>query len=86
MILARATRNPIMETMMEALIGVVRQFIHTIGSQEISEYILPSRRRFLRFFEMRDQDAAVKEMERHLKRVNRNYLARLGERGNSRAE
>jgi GntR family transcriptional regulator, transcriptional repressor for pyruvate dehydrogenase complex len=86
MILARATCNPIMETVMEALIGVVRQFVHTIGSQEINEYVLPSRRRFLRYFEARDAEAAVKEMEQHLKRVNRNYLARLGERGKSRTE
>jgi DNA-binding FadR family transcriptional regulator len=79
MILTRIARNPIMETVMEALLGVVRGFIHSIGPQQVTEYVLPSRRRFMRHFEERDADAAVAEMERHLTRVNRNYLARLGE-------
>jgi GntR family transcriptional regulator, transcriptional repressor for pyruvate dehydrogenase complex len=85
MILSRIARNPIMETVMEALLGVVRGFIHSIGPQQINEYVLPSRRRFMVHFEARDADAAVEEMERHLKRVNRNYLARLGERTKARA-
>jgi len=81
MILARTTSNPIMEIVMEALIGVMRQFIHAIGPQQDSDYVLPSRRRFMRQLEARDAEAAVGEMERHLKRVNRNYLALLNERG-----
>lgn len=81
MILGRITRNPIMEIVMEALIGVMRQFIHTIGPQQDSDYVLPSRRRFMRHLKARDSEAAVDEMERHLKRVNRNYLALLGGRG-----
>jgi DNA-binding FadR family transcriptional regulator len=83
LILARATRNPILMVVMEALIGVMRQFLHTIGSQQIADYVLPSRKRFMQYFEARDADAAVKEMEQHLKRVNRNYLALLGERSKS---
>jgi DNA-binding GntR family transcriptional regulator len=39
----------------------------------------------MQYFEARDADAAVKEMEQHLKRVNRNYLALLGERSKSNA-
>jgi GntR family transcriptional regulator, transcriptional repressor for pyruvate dehydrogenase complex len=77
MILARTTRNPIMAVVMEALIGIMRQFIHTIGPQQDSDYVLPSRRRFMRHLEARDAEGAVGEMERHLKRVNRNYLALL---------
>ena len=84
MILAQATRNPIMESMMEALIGVMRQFIHSIGPRDDADYVRPSRRRFMRHLEARDADAAVAEMERHLARVNRNYLALLGERGAGR--
>jgi DNA-binding GntR family transcriptional regulator len=68
---------------MEALIGVMRQFVHSIGSQQISDYVLPSRKRFMQYFEARNADAAVKEMEQHLRRVNRNYLALLGERSKS---
>ena len=77
-ILAKATRNPIMQIVMEALIGVMRQFIHKIGPQWDTDYVLASRRRFMRHLGGRDAEAAVEEMERHLKRVNRNYLARLG--------
>jgi DNA-binding GntR family transcriptional regulator len=61
----------------------MRQFLHSIGPQQIADYVLPSRTRFMQYFEARNADAAVKEMEQHLKRVNRNYLALLGERSNS---
>ncbi len=36
-------------------------------------------------FEAGNADATVKEMERHLKRVNRNYLTLLEERSKSKA-
>ena len=84
MILARATRNPILIVVMEALIGIMRQFIYSIGSQQIADYILPSRKRFMQYFEAGNADAAMAEMERHLKRVNRNYLALLEERSKSK--
>jgi GntR family transcriptional repressor for pyruvate dehydrogenase complex len=77
--------SPILIVVMEALIGIMRQFIHSIGSQQIEDYILPSRKRFMQYFEAGNADAAVKEMERHLKRVNRNYLALLEERSKSKA-
>jgi DNA-binding FadR family transcriptional regulator len=83
MILARATRNPILIVVMEALIGIMRQFVHSIGPQQIPDYVLPSRKRFMHYFEARDAESAVKEMERHLKRVNRNYLVLLRERSKS---
>jgi GntR family transcriptional regulator, transcriptional repressor for pyruvate dehydrogenase complex len=83
MILARATRNPILIVVMEGLIGIMRQFVYSIGSQQIPDYVLPSRKRFMQYFEARSADAAVNEMERHLKRVNRNYLALLEERSKS---
>jgi GntR family transcriptional regulator, transcriptional repressor for pyruvate dehydrogenase complex len=84
MILARATRNPILIVVMEALIGIMRQFIYSIGSQQIADYVLPSRKRFMQYFEAGNADAAMTEMERHLKRVNRNYLALLEERSKSK--
>jgi DNA-binding FadR family transcriptional regulator len=77
-ILAAAARNPVMEIVMEALIGVMRQFIERIGPRWDTDYVLASRRRFMRHLVARDAEAAVAEMERHLKRVNRNYLALLG--------
>ena len=75
--LTEATRNLIMEIVMDALIGVMRQFIHKIGPQWDTDYVLASRRRFMRHLAARAAEAAVGEMERHLKRVNRNYLALL---------
>jgi DNA-binding GntR family transcriptional regulator len=42
--------------------------------------VLPSRKRFMQYFEARNTDAAVDEMERHLRRINRNYLGLLKER------
>ena len=42
-----------MVVVMEALIGVMRQFIHTIGPQQDSDDVLPSRRRFMRHLEAR---------------------------------
>jgi GntR family transcriptional repressor for pyruvate dehydrogenase complex len=77
-ILARITRNPIVGVIMDGLIDVMRQFIRTIGPRWDSDYVLPSRRRFMRHLEARDAAAAVAEMERHLRRVRRNYLAHLG--------
>jgi GntR family transcriptional regulator, transcriptional repressor for pyruvate dehydrogenase complex len=74
MILAKATRNPILIVVMEGLIGIMRQFVYSIGSQQIADYVLPSRKRFMQYFEARNTDAAVEEMERHLRRINRNYL------------
>jgi DNA-binding GntR family transcriptional regulator len=84
LILASATKNPIMDIIMESLIGVMRQFILTIGPHNIVDYALASRRRFMVHFEARDSEAAVKEMEVHLERVNRNYAKVLGERGASK--
>ena len=80
MILAKATRNPILIVVMEGLIGIMRQFVYSIGSQQIADYVLPSRKRFMQYFEARNTDAAVEEMERHLRRINRNYLTLLKER------
>ena len=85
LILARVTRNPILIVVMEALIGIMRQFIHSIGSQQIADYVLPSRKRFMQYFDARNADASMTEMERHLRRVNRNYLALLEERSKSGA-
>ena len=59
LILASVTRNPILIVVMEALIGLMRQFIHSIGSQQIADYVLPSRKRFMQYFEARKADAAV---------------------------
>jgi GntR family transcriptional repressor for pyruvate dehydrogenase complex len=78
-ILARATKNPVMVIVMEALVDVMQHFIRTIGQQR-NPWVLPSRRRFMKHFEARDSDAAVAEMEQHLERLNRHYLSLVKEK------
>jgi len=79
-IIARATKNPVMVIVMEALIDVMQHFIQAIG-QTRNPWVLPSRRRFMKHFAAGDCDAAVTEMEQHLERLNRHYLSLKKEQG-----
>jgi DNA-binding FadR family transcriptional regulator len=83
-ILARATKNPLMEIVMEALVDVMQHFIQAIG-QKRNPWVLPSRRRFMKHFEAGESDRAVAEMEEHLKRLNRHYLSLLKEQNEDEA-
>ncbi|MGC1339652.1 MAG: FadR/GntR family transcriptional regulator [Candidatus Binataceae bacterium] len=83
-IIARATKNPVMVIVMEALIDVMQHFIHAIG-QTRNPWVLPSRRRFMKHFAAGDCDAAVTEMEQHLERLNRHYLSLKKEKGRTEA-
>lgn len=78
-ILARATRNPIIAITMESIMAVFGRFIEQIGASA-NPYTLPSRRRFLKHLRSRDADAAAAEMARHLKRLHNQYLALWSER------
>jgi GntR family transcriptional repressor for pyruvate dehydrogenase complex len=79
-IIARATKNPVMVIVMEALVDVMQHFIQAIG-QTRNPWVLPSRRRFMKHFAAGDCDAAVTEMEQHLERLNRHYLSLKKEQG-----
>src|SRR5258707_6148153 len=83
-ILARATKNPVMVIVMEALIDVMQHFIRAIG-QKRNPWVIPSRRRFMKHFAARESDAAVAEMEQHLERLNRYYLSLLKEKDRAEA-
>jgi DNA-binding FadR family transcriptional regulator len=83
-IIARATKNPVMVIVMEALLDVMQQFIRAIGQQK-NPWVLPSRRRFIKHFEARDADAAMAEMAQHLERLNRYYLSLLKEKDRAEA-
>ena len=74
MLLARATRNPIMASMMEALMEVMGYFIGRIGPSD-NPFVLPSRRRLLRHLRARDEKAAVAEIVTSLTRLQDKYLA-----------
>ena len=73
-ILADATRNPIIQITMEAVMEVMRKFIERIGPSD-NTYTIPSRKRLLKHLRSRDADAAVAEMEKFLHRLQSNYLA-----------
>jgi GntR family transcriptional regulator, transcriptional repressor for pyruvate dehydrogenase complex len=74
-ILARMTGNPIMVIVMQGVLDVLALFIRSIGPYE-NDFVIPSRRRFMKHMIGGDPDAAVREMERCLVRLQRNYLSR----------
>jgi DNA-binding FadR family transcriptional regulator len=78
-LLARATRNPIMAIITESVMAVFAQFIARIGPSD-NPFILPSRRRFMKHLRSRDAAAAVEEMAKSLKRLQTKYLDQWSER------
>ncbi len=78
-VIARATKNPVMVIVMEALLDVMQHLVNAIGPVGVTRdpWLLASRRRFMRHFEARDSDAAVAEMTRHLELLNRYYRSLL---------
>ena len=83
-ILAKATRNPIMVIIMEGLVEVFAQFIAQIGPSDNS-FILPSRRRFMKLLRARDAQAAVTEMTKVLVRLQTKYMHQWSEQGGVRS-
>jgi len=81
-VLARATRNPIMVITIEGIMGVFGYFIAQIGLSD-NTFVLPSRRRFMKHLRARDATAAVAEMTKTLARLQTRYMdqwsARAGE-------
>jgi GntR family transcriptional repressor for pyruvate dehydrogenase complex len=73
-LLAAATRNPIIQITMEGIGEVMREFVKAIGEQE-NPYTLPSRKRLLKHLRARDADAAVAEMKKFLLRLQADYMA-----------
>lgn len=73
-ILARMTGNPIMVIVMDGVLSVLRHYIDSIGEYE-NAFVLPSRKRFMKFMEKPDVEGAVAEMEASLKRLQRGYLS-----------
>ncbi|MDR8731480.1 MULTISPECIES: FadR/GntR family transcriptional regulator [Burkholderia] len=75
-LLGRATHNPVMMIVMEAIIKITRQFIDAIGPQ-LTRTVVPSRRRLVSHLRARDEAAAGREMTEHLERLHRQYLTQL---------
>jgi DNA-binding FadR family transcriptional regulator len=78
-ILARATRNPILVITMEGIVEVFGQFIAQIGPGD-NAFILPSRRRFMKHLRARDATAAALEMTKALVRLQTKYMAQWSAR------
>lgn len=79
LILARITRNPIIISMMDAVMDVMGLFIDQIGPGE-NPFTLPSRRRLMKHLYNRDAEQAVQEMDKYLVRLQTGYLNRWAQR------
>lgn len=78
-LLARATRNPVLIVLTDALLEMTRHFVETIGYRP-NRYVLPSRRKLLVLLRAGDAEGAADEMEQMLKRLQRSHLASYGKR------
>lgn len=76
-LLARAARNPVLIVITDALMEMTRHFVEHIGHMP-NRYVMPSRHRLLAQLRSRDGEAAAKEMEMLLKRLQRFHLGLLG--------
>jgi len=74
--LAKATRNGVMVTMMEALLQATHHIIQKVGPYD-NRFVPRSRRRFLNFLRKGDAESAVLEMERQLNRMQRIYFNKI---------
>ncbi len=73
LILAKITRNPVMISMMEAIMEVTGYFIKEIGPRD-NPYTLPSRNRLLAYLRKRDVEYSVKEISTYLGKLQSTYL------------
>ncbi|MCX7960550.1 MAG: GntR family transcriptional regulator [Burkholderiales bacterium] len=76
-LLARATGNPVLIVLTDALMEMTRHFVNRIGYRP-NRYVLPSRRRLLAHLKARDAAAAAREMETMLRRLQRWHLGAYG--------
>lgn len=79
-LLVRISGNPILILTMEAILKVMVDYIAEIGYNE-NRFVLPSRRRLVKFLVERNADEAASEMTAHLRRVHRYYLSQVGNNG-----
>ncbi len=75
-LLARATRNPLLVTLMEAILDVMHAFVSSLGPEE-APALFASRRRFIARLAARDAEGAAAELEASLRRLQKHYLSRL---------
>lgn len=78
-LLARAARNPVLIVITDALMEMTRHFVESVGYMP-NRYVMPSRRRLLAYLRAKDGEAAAREMESMLRRLQRFHLAAYGRR------
>jgi DNA-binding FadR family transcriptional regulator len=71
-LLAAATGNPLLAMLTGAVMNVLREFVGHVGSVMGAD-VIRSRRRLLKHMRAGNADAAVAEMTRHLKVLDRHY-------------
>ncbi len=74
-LLARATRNPVLMLLTDALVEMTREFVHVIGAMP-NAFVIASRRRMLEHLRKRDAAQAAAEMASYLETSQRDYLDR----------
>jgi DNA-binding FadR family transcriptional regulator len=77
--IARATRNTVAITLMEALLQATYQMLQRVGPYD-NGFVPAARKRFMKHFAARDGEAAAAEMERQLTRLQKIYSAILATR------
>ncbi|MGD9944557.1 MAG: FadR/GntR family transcriptional regulator [Burkholderiaceae bacterium] len=76
-ILSCAAGNPLLAAMMAGLLQVMYRFIDVYGAPD-DNYVVRSRKIFMRHMRNRDTEAASKEMAKLLQKVHAFYLVRSG--------
>ncbi|MFZ3120088.1 MAG: GntR family transcriptional regulator [Variovorax sp.] len=73
-LLAKATRNPLMIATAEGIAEVTRQFVNTLGPAGMQRSTLASRRRLLQLLRERSAEEAVAEMTGFLRKLHNGYI------------
>lgn len=75
-LLARATANPVLVVITDALVEATQEFVQAIGAMP-NEFAIGSRLRMLQHLRDRDADAAAAEMTKYLRTAQDSYLNRF---------
>lgn len=75
-LLSRATANPVLVVITDALVEATREFVQAIGAMP-NEFAIGSRERMLQHLRDRDGEAAAAEMADYLKMAQDSYLNRF---------
>jgi GntR family transcriptional regulator, transcriptional repressor for pyruvate dehydrogenase complex len=78
-LLARATHNPVLVVLTEAMVDVTREMVNIIGPMP-NDFVIASRRRLLKHLRKRDGDKAAAEIADYLSVTYKGYLHLLDKR------